>query len=284
MAATRNCVTNGCLRMAHPSFQTCCRNCYLSNGKNHDDSCNEKSKCATHGCQRRTHPNVNFCCITCRDTHGQSHGSTCINQLPKQPYVQQTQPYQSMYPNLKFRLDPNAIYFYDVGKPYYEFTNFYAANIVIDGRSYPTTEHYFQANKFKDPNIFNIIVSQPNASAALKEARKYDGYKRQDWERVKDMIMWKALHAKFTQHPNLKTLLLRTGTTHLYEGSYVDNYWGTGADGTGQNKLGRLLMKLRNDINSGGAIADLYPDEQYGGKDKYYKKYLKYKSKYMNLK
>lgn len=57
--------------------------------------------------------------------------------------------------------------------------------------------------------------------------------------------MRKALVAKFTQHPELKTLLLSTGTAKLIEHTANDDYWGDGGDGTGQNMLGRLLMEMR---------------------------------------
>ena len=57
--------------------------------------------------------------------------------------------------------------------------------------------------------------------------------------------MREALWAKFTQHPKLKSLLLSTGDTELIEHTKNDSYWGDGADGTGKNRLGQLLMEVR---------------------------------------
>ena len=60
--------------------------------------------------------------------------------------------------------------------------------------------------------------------------------------------MFKALQAKFTQHKDLKELLLSTKNRELVEHSPFDSYWGDGGDGLGKNKLGILLMKLRKDL------------------------------------
>ena len=60
--------------------------------------------------------------------------------------------------------------------------------------------------------------------------------------------MFKALQAKFTQHKDLKELLLSTKNRELVEHSPYDSYWGDGGDGSGKNKLGILLMKLRKDL------------------------------------
>ena len=54
-----------------------------------------------------------------------------------------------------------------------------------------------------------------------------------------------ALRAKFSQHPDLKAMLLATGTAEIIEHTANDRYWGDGGDGTGKNRLGELLMELR---------------------------------------
>jgi ribA/ribD-fused uncharacterized protein len=54
-----------------------------------------------------------------------------------------------------------------------------------------------------------------------------------------------ALCAKFTQHDSLLTLLLATGDAEIVENAPGDRYWGCGRDGTGKNRLGALLMELR---------------------------------------
>lgn len=60
--------------------------------------------------------------------------------------------------------------------------------------------------------------------------------------------MREALRAKFTQHKDLRETLLATGDARLVEHTKNDNYWGDGGDGSGLNKLGELLMKLRAEL------------------------------------
>ena len=59
-------------------------------------------------------------------------------------------------------------------------------------------------------------------------------------------VMLKALLAKFIQHKGLRMLLIKTGSRQLVEHTSNDNFWGDGGDGTGQNNLGKLLMKIRD--------------------------------------
>ncbi|MRR38310.1 DUF1768 domain-containing protein, partial [bacterium] len=50
------------------------------------------------------------------------------------------------------------------------------------------------------------------------------------------------------QHPGLKSLLLSTGNSALVEHTRNDRYWGDGGDGSGRNRLGHLLMELREQL------------------------------------
>lgn len=60
--------------------------------------------------------------------------------------------------------------------------------------------------------------------------------------------MKEALKAKFTQHVALRDLLLSTSNVHIVEHTRNDSYWGDGGDGSGQNKLGILLMEIRSSL------------------------------------
>ena len=142
------------------------------------------------------------------------------------------------------------IKFYKKGEPYYEFTNFYERGFKLDGLSWKTSEHYFQAQKFVDKNclIGQNVKDQPSAREAFQIARKNDGLKRADWESAKVDIMKTCLKAKFTQNKDLEALLVGTGNAKLIEHTSNDKYWGDGDDGSGQNMLGRLLMELREEL------------------------------------
>jgi predicted NAD-dependent protein-ADP-ribosyltransferase YbiA (DUF1768 family) len=47
---------------------------------------------------------------------------------------------------------------------------------------------------------------------------------------------------------DIKGLLLATGDEELIENSKSDFYWGCGWNGTGLNKLGKILMAFRSKI------------------------------------
>ena len=59
-----------------------------------------------------------------------------------------------------------------------------------------------------------------------------------------------AVHAKFTQNVELKELLLETGDSELIEGNtWGDREWGVDLKtNEGQNKLGKILMKVRESL------------------------------------
>ena len=71
---------------------------------------------------------------------------------------------------------------------------------------------------------------------------------RRDWESVKVAIMRQAVLAKFTQHENLRSLLLSTGDAKLIEHTTNDSYWADGGDGSGKNMLGQILMEVRKQL------------------------------------
>lgn len=148
----------------------------------------------------------------------------------------------------------DTINFYGRRMPCFEFSNFYRVPITIDGLKWKTSEHYYQAMKFADHPDHIIAVRQTSTPMeAAKMGRDRNRPLREDWEEAKDMVMYDALYAKFTQHENLKKLLLETGNAILIEHTVNDNYWGDGGDGSGKNMLGKLLMVLRDDLRKENA-------------------------------
>ena len=146
--------------------------------------------------------------------------------------------------------------FYNREDPYYEFTNFYEVSIRIDDRDWLTTEHYFQAQKFVGTPLVETIrmLSRPREAFDKSRDPRYSHWRRNDWESVKEDVMYKALQAKFSQHEKLRRLLLGTGDRELIEHSPHDSYWGDGGNSTGKNRLGVLLMKLRKEMKAKGVI------------------------------
>jgi ribA/ribD-fused uncharacterized protein len=141
------------------------------------------------------------------------------------------------------------ILFYRPKEPYGEFSNFSPHPIEVDGKVWPTSEHYFQAQKFAGTEHEERIrlAKSPMVAAALGRNRSLP--LRGDWEMVKERVMLIALRAKFTQHAALHERLLGTRKAELVEHTVNDRYWGDGGgNGEGKNRLGHLLMELREEL------------------------------------
>ena len=172
--------------------------------------------------------------------------------------VKSWQDYQRDFPYSTYQNRKNVM-FYDSGKPYYEFTNFYqpATPLIIDGMSWPTTEHYFQGCKFPLGSYHRTAVSQlPSARAAFDYARTNGIYRDQsvNWHGgYKQAVMLETLRAKAIQDPHFRQKLVGTGKLPLYEDTRRsgDADWGIGTYGSGQNLLGFMLMQVRDEINAG---------------------------------
>jgi ribA/ribD-fused uncharacterized protein len=142
----------------------------------------------------------------------------------------------------------NRILFYRTNEPFGEFSNFSAHPVRLGGLVWPTTEHYFQAQKFAGTPYEEEIRSAGSPMVAARMGRSRKHPLRPDWEAVKDGIMMAALRAKFSQHAGLTELLLSTGEAELIEHTANDRYWADGGDGSGRNRLGQLLMELRTEM------------------------------------
>lgn len=170
-----------------------------------------------------------------------------------------------------------AILFYLKTDPYPEFSNFYVRPIVMDSKEWCCTEAYYQAMKSMDPAVQEYIRTKLTKPREIKDYCTTQITFRADWdsplavpsglaehfgddrglvvENVKDHFMYAALIAKYTQHDDLKALLLGTGDQELIENTQkkgVDPYWGNGPNGDGLNKLGRMLMLVRATLRRRG--------------------------------
>ena len=149
-------------------------------------------------------------------------------------------------------LMPEVVKFYGVADEYGEFSNFADYPITIKKKRYPTTEHYFQSQKFKDQKSREEIRKANSPMLAARMGRDRKRRLRRDWESAKLDVMREALFAKFTQHDELRELLLSTGDAKIIEHTVNDSYWGDGGDGTGKNMLGQLLMATRTILQNAG--------------------------------
>lgn len=121
-------------------------------------------------------------------------------------------------------------------------SNFYGVPVTYNGIRYLNNEAAFQAQK--DPERALEFANLP-PNKAKRLGRRVT--MRPDWDKVKDQIMYELNKQKFAQ-PHMRNMLLATGERELIEGNYWnDRYWGV-CDGTGQNKLGKILMRVRSEL------------------------------------
>lgn len=130
---------------------------------------------------------------------------------------------------------------------YYFLSNFYESPITWRGITYKNNEAAFQSAKTNDENLRKSFSSL-NPSQAKAKGRRIK--LRDDWEEVKFDIMFEICFAKFSQNEDLRLKLISTQDQHLEEGNtWGDKIWGT-VNGIGQNNLGKILMRVREEVKS----------------------------------
>lgn len=138
-----------------------------------------------------------------------------------------------------------TVYFYSVREKYGCFSNFSLHGFELDNVWWMTSEHYFQAQKFAGTPHLEEIRQAKTPKNAANMGRSRDRPLRADWEQVKDDIMRQAVLKKFETHSDIRQVLLSTGDELIVENAPGDYYWGCGADGSGKNMLGVILMEVR---------------------------------------
>lgn len=110
---------------------------------------------------------------------------------------------------------------------------------------YPTVEHAYQAAKTLDGGVRKSIRTAETAGKAKKIGNSL--HLRSDWEDRKLPTMEELLRKKFNL-PYLSRKLVGTSGELLIEGNtWGDHYWGV-CDGWGENNLGKLLMRIRDEL------------------------------------
>ena len=135
----------------------------------------------------------------------------------------------------------------DEFKEKYSFlSNFYIAPVAYNGLTFQSSEAAYQAQKtLNEGQRRKFTKLAPNKA----KAKGRNVILRDDWEEVKDQIMYEICLAKFSQNKDLKEKLLNTGNEELIEGNtWHDTYWGV-CNRRGKNKLGKILMKVREVLN-----------------------------------
>lgn len=129
-------------------------------------------------------------------------------------------------------------------------SNFYPSVVSLDGHSYPTVEHAFQAAKFAPQDVRRTTIRVLATPGQAKRLCRRLGKPPDDWEKVKVRVMLDLLRKKFSE-PHLASLLIGTGDALLVEGNtWGDTFWGA-VDGKGKNMLGILLHIVRYQLKRG---------------------------------
>ena len=129
-------------------------------------------------------------------------------------------------------------------------SNFAQIGLEIDGKTYPTAEHAFQAAKFTEhaPEYAEEIrqAATPASAKAKGKSRKHKI--NSQWDQTRVETMRRILRAKIAANPELADRLRATGNEELGEANPFDYFWGLGKSGKGKNWMGRLWMELRSEI------------------------------------
>ena len=126
-------------------------------------------------------------------------------------------------------------------------SNFWSAEVELDGVRFDTVEHAYQAAKFKGNYTVQVRIRAAATPGRAKRAGGIAWGIRPDWGAVKVEVMQGLLEQKFAI-PELRELLLATGDAYLEETNiWGDRFWGV-CNGTGENNLGKLLMEIRGRI------------------------------------
>ncbi len=146
----------------------------------------------------------------------------------------------------------DAIYFYT--PVFYALDNFSAYVVDIWGNKFLTAEHAYQWKKFENskPELANDILMAPSPSIAKKISDEHRTHVPIDFHNKKTQIMEEILKAKIRQHEKVRRVLRETGNKKIIENSPIDNFWGAGPDGNGENILGKIWMKIRDSEDLGG--------------------------------
>ncbi len=119
----------------------------------------------------------------------------------------------------------------------------------LEGKLWPSVEHYIQAMQFSDEARQEAIRIAPNPRTAQKLG-KTGWFKRarDNWKETRVAYMTRGVYTRCRTHGEIRAALLATGDTPLVENSQYDYFWGCGRDRRGDNMYGKVLMQVRDKL------------------------------------
>lgn len=171
-------------------------------------------------------------------------------------------------------MSTEPVFFYE--HEFYVLSNFSSFMVEWGNILFPTSEHVYHFEKFSQESVLSLtrmfsssayvafgwsdkpkvrkiqksILTARSAHDAQKIARENKQFWREDWEDIKVGVMEQIIRAKAEQHEYVMRKLLETGDREIIEDSWRDDFWGWGENKDGQNQLGKLWMKLREEFRN----------------------------------
>ena len=144
----------------------------------------------------------------------------------------------------------NVVAFYE--REFYTFSNFSSFQVEWRGRLWPTSEHAYQAAHFFEtsPELVEQIFNAKSAHVAYRLAKDNALKVVKNWDDIKIDIMLDICRHKLQQHDYVREKLLLSNDVLMVEDSPVDSFWGWGPDRKGRNELGKVWMKLRQELRT----------------------------------
>lgn len=153
---------------------------------------------------------------------------------------------------MKYELDTDSPVFF-CGQDFSVLSNLSAFALYWGDQRFDSSEAVYQWMKFNGPDqgdIRALIRAAPSAHEAFKVAVRNKAHRRADWDDVRVGIMKEILRAKAEQHEYVRRKLLATGDRELIADSWRDDFWGCGPNRDGKNMLGKLWMKIREELRA----------------------------------
>ena len=137
-------------------------------------------------------------------------------------------------------------------REFYPLDNFSSFKVEWNEHLYASVEEAYQAASFMGSNeeLVEKIKNSHSADEAQRIAYENRDKRRKDWDEIKESVMEELLRLKLEQNPYVKKKLLETEDYYIVEDSPKDSYWGWGENREGENHLGKLWMKLREELKN----------------------------------
>ena len=160
---------------------------------------------------------------------------------------------------------PELIGFWHEYDDYGCLSNWYKADFEYAGKKFSSVEQFMMYHKlltFYQFDLADKVMATDDPAEAKKIGRtRFSNFDDTLWTRISPTIVKRGVRAKFEQNPELLQVLLSTGNAVLAECSPYDQIWGIGlapdddrifdtTQWNGKNKLGRILMVLREEFRN----------------------------------